>query len=80
MSQKKEHFCPCGDRKCPHNPNNPCNSICSCDACIEKNLSRGEIPSCFFKKINNDISSLTDFTFEAFAKFLEDNKKSGVSN
>ncbi len=71
-TEKKEHFCPCGDRVCPHNPNNEKGHCRTCDACIQKNLAFGEIPSCFFKKVDPDISSLREFTFAAFVKFYNE--------
>ncbi len=76
MSNKEKHFCTCRDRECPHNPNNHDIGCCSCDACIEKNLSQGEIPSCFFRKVKDDLSGLSEFTFESFVKFWIENGKS----
>ncbi len=72
---KKEHFCTCRDRKCPNNPNNPDTCVCSCDECVAKNLALGEIPSCFFRKIKDDLSDITEFTFESFVKFWIRNKQ-----
>ncbi len=74
MTCEKNHFCTCRDRECIHNPNNSDTSICHCDGCIEKNLSNGEIPSCFFRKINDDLSEISEFTFESFVKFWIENK------
>ena len=73
MSVKKEHFCTCRDRECPHNPNNSDEKCCSCDACVAKNLALGEIPSCFFRKVKDDLSSLSEFTIESFVKFWNEN-------
>ena len=36
---------------------------------IEKNLKKGEIPTCFFKVINNDVSSVKKFTIKEFVDF-----------
>lgn len=73
-AMKKEHFCTCRDRECPHNPNNPDTCVCSCDDCVAKNLARGEIPSCFFRLVNDDLSSLSEFTVERFVRFWIENK------
>lgn len=66
------HFCTCKDLNCKLNPHN--NSK-GCDLCIKKNLSAREIPSCFFKLINDDISKLNEFTIESFIDFFLENKK-----
>ncbi|MFZ5968367.1 MAG: DUF6485 family protein [Bacillota bacterium] len=36
----------------------------------------GEIPSCFFRDISEDISTVDDFTYEGFADFVIKRKKS----
>ncbi|WP_461205458.1 DUF6485 family protein [Clostridium sp. DL1XJH146] len=69
---KDVKFCTCGDLKCP---NHPANHEEGCTLCIEKNLRKKEIPSCFFKMVNEDISNQKEFTFEAFAEFLYKHKK-----
>ena len=51
MTDPGRHFCTCKDLACPCNPNNPKNLAkggLGCDACIRKNLARGEVPSCMF--------------------------------
>ena len=72
---EKKHFCTCRDVACPLNPNNPerAKEGGGCDACVRKNLARREIPSCFFRLVKDDLSGLSTFTFESFAKFLKEN-------
>ncbi|WP_246599248.1 DUF6485 family protein [Clostridium lacusfryxellense] len=53
---------------------NPHNHSTGCDLCIKKNLKAREIPSCFFKLVNEDISKLKEFTIEEFVKFFIQNK------
>ncbi|MCL2851863.1 MAG: DUF6485 family protein [Defluviitaleaceae bacterium] len=45
-----------------------------CDPCIEKNLRQGEVPSCFWLLVSEDISDLTDYTVESFVNFYLKNK------
>jgi hypothetical protein len=71
----KKHFCTCDDLVCVLNPNNPNNQIQSCDPCIRKNLKAGEIPSCFFLLVNNDMTGVVDFTIDGFVEFYLKNKK-----
>ena len=47
-------FCTCTDTKCP---NHPVNHEQGCSLCILKNLSRKEIPACFFKSIHSWIKN-----------------------
>ncbi|MEG0377515.1 MAG: DUF6485 family protein [Eubacterium sp.] len=61
------HFCTCKDTNCTLHPAN--NHDLGCDPCIHKNLKAGEIPSCFFHLIDEDISQLSEFTLESFAQF-----------
>lgn len=68
-----KHFCTCTDLSCKLHPYNHLNG---CDPCIKKNLKAREIPSCFFKLINDDISQLKEFTIESFVEFYIKNKKS----
>ncbi len=72
---KKKHFCTCRDRECQFNPNNPATYCHSCDECVSKNLKNGEIPSCFFRKVKDDLMGVEEFTFESFVKFWNENKK-----
>ena len=49
--QNQVPFCTCRDTACP---NNPVNHDKGCTLCILKNLECGEIPTCFFKKVEGD--------------------------
>lgn len=60
------HFCNCDDTGCPMHP---ANHSRGCDPCIEKNLKAGEIPSCFFKSVHRDLSSVKGFTIQDFVAF-----------
>ncbi len=62
----KLSFCTCEDSNCPLHPSNHDKG---CNLCIAKNLKKGEIPTCFFKKINPDISEIKNFTIEDFVNF-----------
>lgn len=42
-------FCTCTDLACPQHP---ANHDRGCTRCVAKNLAQGEIPSCFFKKLD----------------------------
>lgn len=46
-------FCTCNDLECP---NHPSNHNMGCTRCIAKNLALGEIPTCFFKKVDLNYS------------------------
>ncbi|QAT42789.1 DUF6485 family protein [Aminipila luticellarii] len=63
-----EHFCTCGDKECKFNPRN---HNMGCDPCIQKNLSEGEIPSCFFHLVHDDTSELQEFTMGSFVKYYQ---------
>ena len=63
-------FCTCTDLECPCHPTNHDKG---CSPCIAKNLQQGEIPSCFFKKVNPDEKHDAYF-FEDFAKSVMKNK------
>ncbi len=62
----KLSFCTCEDTNCPLHPSNHDKG---CNLCIAKNLKKGEMPTCFFKKINYDISQIKNFTIEDFVNF-----------
>ena len=67
-----EKICTCTDKKCPAHPSN---HNMGCVPCVNKNLSQGEIPSCFFKKVNGgNIKGITQFTFESFADIVNKQK------
>ncbi len=75
---KPKHFCTCDDLTCALNPNNPnpSNQIQSCDPCIRKNLKAGEIPSCFFLLVNEDMTGVEDFSIDGFVTFYLKKKQS----
>ncbi|MDD7463348.1 MAG: DUF6485 family protein [Anaerococcus sp.] len=64
-------FCTCVDTKCP---NHPSNHDLGCTPCVEKNLSQGEVPVCFFNKANPDRDNDTYF-FEDFARIVKSKDK-----
>ncbi len=68
---ERELFCTCGDAACPLNPRNHDKG---CDLCIQKCLRLRELPSCFFKLVNPDISGLDEFTLGSFVKFYQENQ------
>lgn len=69
--ENQKHFCTCKDLNCKLNP---CNHSKGCDPCIKKNLNAGEIPSCFFRLISDDLNTLKEFTIESFVDFYIKNK------
>ena len=79
-TNKTKHFCTCDDLDCALNPNNPKNTGNSeapgrgCDSCIRKNLNAGEIPSCFFNLVNDDLSDWEDFSISGFVEYCRKNK------
>lgn len=60
-------FCPCTDYSCEFNPRN---HEKGCTLCVEDSLKCRELPKCFFKEVQSDISDITDWSFEAFAKLV----------
>jgi len=68
----EKHFCTCADLNCKLNPHN---NAKGCDLCVKKNLKAGEIPSCFFKLVHEDISGLKEFKIENFVDFYLQNKR-----
>lgn len=70
--ENQKHFCTCQERNCKLNP---CNHDRGCDPCIQKNLKAGEIPSCFFRLVSDDLSELHEFTIESFVRFYLETKK-----
>ena len=68
----KVPFCTCPDHECK---NNPINHEEGCILCVEKCLEENEIPTCFFRKIEPDMSRKQDYTFKGFAKFVVDHEK-----
>lgn len=65
-TKEKLSFCTCEDSNCPLHPSNHDKG---CNLCIAKNLKKREIPTCFFKTINPDISEIKNFTIEDFVNF-----------
>lgn len=63
-----EHFCTCPETDCKNHPRNHSQG---CDLCIQKNLRLGEIPSCFFLKVHNDIHTWDDFSINGFLAFVQ---------
>jgi len=70
--EQSPHFCTCPDFTCKLNPHNGAKG---CDPCIKKNLKAREMPTCFFKLINEDISHVKEFTIESFVDFYLKNKE-----
>jgi hypothetical protein len=67
------HFCTCFNHDCEMNPRNHDNG---CDGCIKINLRGGAIPICFFIDISEkDAKEVTNFSYENFAKFVQQHKK-----
>ena len=64
-------FCTCEDYKCPLNPKNHDKG---CSPCISKNLKKGEIPTCLFKMVNEDISGVEKFDVHGFVKHYAESK------
>lgn len=74
--ETKKHFCTCEATGCKHHP---LNHDKGCDPCIQKNLSRGEIPGCFFHLVSDDLSGLDEFTVESFVKFYLERRKAAAA-
>jgi hypothetical protein len=68
VESKKNSFCTCVDDKCPCNPVN-CEE--GCTPCIAKNLAENEIPVCFYRKMEPDMSRNQDYSFKGFAAFVK---------
>lgn len=64
--KRMSDFCTCKDIECPFHPTKHDKG---CAPCIAKNLKQGEIPSCFFNKIDG-AENRTGNTFEDFAKIV----------
>lgn len=68
----KLSFCTCPDLECPRHPTN---HDAGCSPCVANSLKDNEIPSCFFRKIDPDMSRKQDYTFEGFARFVQEREK-----
>lgn len=64
-------FCTCKDFDCPFHPTNHDKG---CAPCIAKNLKLGEIPSCFFNKLDGT-ENLASYTYEDFANAVKNQKQ-----
>ncbi len=60
-----EHFCPCRNTSCRCHPSN---HDLGCSPCIEKELRKREIPSCFFDFVIRPGEQVADCSMEAFAR------------
>jgi len=70
MTMNQVPFCTCTDTSCPFHPTNHENG---CTPCIAKNLKEGEIPTCFFKKVDPDYRG-PGYKVEDFAKLVSEKK------
>ena len=59
------HFCTCQNTACRCHPSNHDQG---CDLCIQKELRKGEIPSCFFNLVIRPGETVEDCTIAAFAR------------
>jgi len=66
-----KHFCTCPVESCQHHP---ATKKEGCDSCIQKNLTQGEIPACFFLAVSEDVDGLTEFSMESFVSFYMKHK------
>lgn len=62
-------FCTCVDHACPCHPTNHDKG---CAPCIAKNLADGDIPVCFYRKLEPDMSRDQDYSMRGFARFVKD--------
>nr|WP_325296956.1 DUF6485 family protein [uncultured Dysosmobacter sp.] len=62
-----EHFCPCKNTACRCHPSNHGQG---CTPCMEKELRKREIPSCFWDFVIEPGESVEDCSMEAFARRL----------
>lgn len=60
-----EHFCPCRNTGCRCHPFNHSRG---CSLCIEKELRKREIPSCFWDFVIQPGETVEDCSMEAFAR------------
>jgi hypothetical protein len=66
---KRATFCTCDDTSCPLNPSNHDQG---CDLCVEDSLKTREIPKCFFLATGNLPEDNQDWSFESFARIVND--------
>lgn len=65
-AEQAVRLCTCTNVRCP---NHPRNYDRGCTPCIQKNLSRHEIPACF-SNVYPDHEKMEGYTYEAFARFV----------
>ncbi|WML34514.1 DUF6485 family protein [Clostridium sp. OS1-26] len=68
-------FCTCKNYSCKLHP---LNHDQGCNPCMKKNLNIGELPSCFFRAVSEelrDVKVIKDSSYEAFAKLILGNKE-----
>ena len=66
------HFCTCFVTSCDKHPSHHDQG---CDLCIQKNLSKGEIPTCFWIAVGGDLEREKEFTIECFADYVQRNRR-----
>ncbi|HIR40453.1 MAG TPA: hypothetical protein IAB36_01335 [Candidatus Egerieicola pullicola] len=64
-------YCTCTDLDCPCHPSRHDQG---CTPCVRKNQRQGEIPSCFFKLVE-DRQKPDAYFFENFADWVKEHKK-----
>ena len=64
-------FCTCTDLACLFHPTNHDKG---CAPCVAKNLKDNEIPSCFFKKVDESYKG-ENYFFEDFARLVTEKEK-----
>ena len=72
LATVKISFCTCPDLECPRHPSN---HEGGCAPCVANCLQENEIPSCFFRKIDPEMSRKQDYTFGGFARFVRDHEE-----
>ena len=65
-------FCTCTNTACRCHPSNHDQG---CNLCIQKELRKGEIPSCFFSLVLEHGETVEDCTIEAFARRVLERKQ-----
>ena len=68
-------YCTCTDLDCPCHPSRHDQG---CTPCVRKNQRQGEIPSCFFKLVE-DRQKPDAYFFENFADWVKEHKKPSTS-
>ena len=69
-----KHFCPCRNTACRCHPSNHEEG---CSLCIEKELGKREIPSCFFDLVIAPGETVEDCSIEAFARLVLERDTAG---